>query len=170
MKLSHRILNLIKGAALLALAAAAIAVAQPQAHANDQVPYRAKYDTQFETVVNPPIAEVFATGVGRATHLGRMDVQSIEETVNLATGEGFARYRYIASNGDAIEVEIDFNVAPTPAGFASSGTWQITGGTGRFDGASGSGVLTGQIEFTGPNSGKAHIEMDGTISSPGSLN
>src|SRR4030095_8239235 len=108
----------VKPTLLLALGAAMIAVAPSQTQANDQVPYRAEYDTQIETLVNFPIAEVFATGKGQATHLGRMDVQSIEETVNLVTGEGLARYRYIAANGDAIEVEIDFSVTPTPAGFA----------------------------------------------------
>lgn len=96
-----------------------------------------------------------------------MSVEVVSEIVNLATGEGLACYHYTAANGDVIEVEIDFNVAPTPTGFVSSGTWQITNGIGRFNGASGSGLIDGRIEFPGADVGVAHLLRDGVISSPG---
>jgi hypothetical protein len=164
MKLSHKIVSTLKTVTLLALAL----VAAP-AHAGDAVPFHAVYETEFSVEVTPPLAAVSATGTGLATHLGRMGVESISEIVNLATGEGLASYRYTAANGDAIEVEINFNVAPTPTGFTSSGSWRVTSGTGRFADAAGSGSITGLIEFTGADVGVANLTLDGVISSPGSL-
>jgi hypothetical protein len=102
-----------------------------------------------------------------ATQLGVIDVVSIAELVNLATGEGLAQYRYTSANGDAIEVEIQFNLAPTPTGFTSSGTWHVTRGTGRFQRATGTGTIVGQIDFMGVDVGVAHLELDGVISAPG---
>jgi len=164
MNLKQLTLKSIQCAALLVL----FLVARPT-HAGDSVPFHATYETEFSVDVTPPLAAVSATGTGLATHLGRMDVESISEIVNLATGEGIATYRYTAANGDAIEVEIDFNVTPTPTGFVSSGTWQVTNGTGRFHGASGSGLIAGRIEFTGADVGVARLVLDGVISSPSGL-
>ena len=164
MNLKQLALKSIQCAALLALS-----LVTRTTHADDSVPFHATYETAFSVEVTPPLATVSATGTGLATHLGRMDVESISEIVNLATGEGLASYRYTSANGDAIEVEIDFNVAPTPTGFTSSGTWRVTSGTGRFAGASGSGSITGLIEFTGADVGVADLTLDGVISSPGSL-
>jgi hypothetical protein len=169
MKLDHAVLNIIKRAALIALASGAITVTHSTLEARDQVPFRAEYDTELEAVVNFPLASVFATGEGQATHLGRMVTQSIEETVNLATGEGVASYIFSTANGDEIVIEFAFSAIPSGASFAVSGTWEITGGTGRFDGASGSGTYKGRVEFTGLSSAVGHFKLEGTISSPGSL-
>jgi hypothetical protein len=49
------------------------------------------------------------------------------------------------------------------------GTYEVTGGTGRFAGATGSGMLIGSAVFTGPNNGVGSFTVTGTISSPGSL-
>ena len=72
MKLTQRTLKSIQCAALLGLTL----VAQP-ARAGDSVPFHATYETQFSVEVTPPLANVSATGTGLATHLGRMEVESI---------------------------------------------------------------------------------------------
>lgn len=46
------------------------------------------------------LVAVAGQGAGQALHLGAMAAQSIADTVNLETGEGFAAYRFIATNGD----------------------------------------------------------------------
>ena len=171
MKLNRTILTICSRTALLALAVGAFALAPSPVQAGDQVPFRASWDAQIEiTPLNPPLVAVSGLGEGRATHLGRMTAQSIAEVVNLATGEGAASYRFTAANGDEVHVNFVFTAIPISATtFAIQGVWQETGGTGRFDGASGSGSYEGKVEFTGPVNAVGHFEMQGTISSPGSL-
>ena len=170
MKLSSCISNILRPARLLALFAGALALVQHTAHARDQVPFRLEWNSKIETIVDFPIATVIGTGEGLGTHLGRLHAQSVAEEVNLETGAGVATYRYTAANGDEVLVDFVFSAIPTsPTVFAVSGTWQIIGGTGRFEGASGSGTYQGGVEFTGPNSALGHFGMLGTISSPGSL-
>jgi hypothetical protein len=168
MKLIQNILNTLQRGALLTLALAAIATAHSTALARDQVPFRAEYQNEIESVVNLPFASITSTGNALATHLGRVTARSVEETVNLLTGEGVATHRFTAANGDTILVEFVFIAIPTSATvFAITGTWQISGGTGRFDGTSGSGTYEGHAEFIGPTSAVGHFVMTGTISSPG---
>jgi hypothetical protein len=141
------------------------------ARAGNQVPYRATWDTDISiTPLDAPLVAVSGLGKGLATHLGAMTAQSIHEVVNLATGEGSAQYRFIAANGDEIFVSFALLAVPiSPIAFHIQGTWEITGGTGRFVGASGSGTYTGQVEFTGPATAVGHFVANGSISSPGSL-
>jgi len=164
MKLGQRILKSIACVALLVLASTT-----SSARAGEQVPFRAEYETQFTVAVNFPIASVSALGGGKATHLGRMVVESISETVNLLTGEGIASYQFTAANGDTITVEFVLIAVPTPTGLAVSGSWEITAGSGRFAGASGLGKYTARADFAGPDFGVVRVRMDGSISSPGSL-
>jgi len=171
MKVNRTFPITFKRTALLALALAALALAPSVTQAGDQVPFRAIWDAQIEiTPLSPPLVAVSGSGEGRATHLGRMTAQSIAEVVNLATGEGAASYRFTAANGDEVLVNFVFTAIPISAtAFSIQGVWQVTGGTGRFDGASGSGTYEGQVEFTGPASALGQFELEGTISSPGSL-
>jgi hypothetical protein len=102
-------------------------------------------------------------------HLGTMTAQSIEETVNLETGAGIAAYRFIAANGDEVFVDFAFTAIPTsPNIYSIQGVWQVVGGTGRFDGASGSGAYVGEVGFSTPVNALGRFELRGTISSPGS--
>jgi len=169
MKLST-IPDIFKSVAMLALIGSALALAPAAAQAREQVPFRAEWVADIETIVNFPIATVIGFGEGQALHLGRFTAQSIAEEVNLVTGAGDARYRFIAANGDQVLVHFVFTAIPTSATlYAISGTWQITGGTGRFSGASGAGTYHGAVEFTGPDAAVGHFVMQGSISSPGSL-
>lgn len=139
--------------------------------AGDQVPFRATWDAAITFApLTPPFDAVSGLGVGRATHLGKMTTQSIEEVVNLATGEGAASYRFTAADGDQLFVRFVFVAIPiAPGVFSIQGEWQFTGGTGRFISASGAGEYGGQVNFTGEATAVGHFEAEGTLSSPGSL-
>jgi hypothetical protein len=104
-----------------------------------------------------------------ATHLGAFTAHSVEEVVNLATGEGVAVHEFTAANGDKIVMSFHLLALPTATGFAVTGVWEITGGTGRFAGASGAGTYAGAADFTSAITAVASFNMVGKISSPGSL-
>jgi hypothetical protein len=140
-------------------------------HAGSQVPFRLTWAADITiSPLAPPFVAVAGLGAGRATHLGAMTAQSITETVNLETGAGLAAYRFIAANGDEVLVTFVFVAVPSgPATYDVQGVWQVTGGTGRFAGATGGGAYTGLVEFSGPVNAVGHFEAEGTLSSPGSL-
>jgi hypothetical protein len=154
------------GLAGLALALASLAPSAVQAAS--EVPFRAIWETQISIApLEPPLFAVSGLGVGKALHLGAMSAQSITEVVNLATGEGAASYRFTAANGDEVLITFVFLAIPTsPTAFSIEGVWQVTGGTGRFEGASGSGTYIGQAEFVGPADAVGTFALEGTISSP----
>ena len=108
---------------------------------------------------------VTATGTGEATHLGRYTV-SYEVEVDLPTGTGSGlSAQYVAANGDSLFAEGSGQATPTddPSVFVVVEIYTITGGTGRFAGATGSFTETRQVNIaTGVTSGT----MDGKIILP----
>jgi hypothetical protein len=171
MKPIRTLLTNLKHTALLALTLGALALTAPTVHAGSQVPLRLTWDADIAlTPLAPPLVAVSGLGAGRATHLGAVEAQSIAEVVDLATGEGIASYRFTAANGDEVLVDFAFTALPTSPGvYSIQGVWQVVGGTGRFDGASGSGTYVGQVVFSGPLNALGQFELTGTISAPGSL-
>jgi hypothetical protein len=162
--------TLWKRGVLVAMTLGALALNPLVTQAKDQVPFRAEWRSDLEIRVDFPIATVIGNGAGGATHLGRMTANSVAETVNLVTGAGFAEYRFVAANGDEIFLNFAFTAIPVSATeYVISGSWQFTGGSGRFSGASGSGLYGGMVAFTGPDTAEGHFAMGGTLSSPGSL-
>jgi len=162
-------INSLRGSCLTLLAAVTLVFAPQPATAKDQVPFHAAFNTVFESTLNFPIISVHVTGDGEATHLGRTATETTNQMGNVLTGATTATYHFTAANGDEVVAEFDFVALPTPTGFTFTGTWEITGGTGRFTNASGSGTLEGRADFTGPTNGVGSFTMIGTISSPGSL-
>ncbi|HSJ64378.1 MAG TPA: hypothetical protein VK922_10850 [Gemmatimonadaceae bacterium] len=73
-----------------------------------------------------------------------------------------------AADGSTIIGTYDGYLVPTshPTQFTIQGTFVITGGTGRFEGASGSGLATGTFDTA---TGAASLELTGHVSSVGSL-
>lgn len=164
-----RFTNPLRASCLALLAAVTLAFAPQSAWAKGQVPFRATFDTEFDSTVVFPIAYVQLTGEGNATHLGLTAVETTNEEVNLLTGAGTATMHFTAANGDEVVMEFVMVFLPTATGFTFTGNWEVTGGTGRFANATGSGTLDGWATFTGPTDGVGHFTMTGTISSPGSL-
>ena len=113
---------------------------------------------------NPPIMTSTASGSGNATHLGRYTL-SWEVEVNLETITGSGTSRFVAANGDSLYTVGTGQATPTdePNVFHVVETLIITGGTGRFAGASGT-INTDRIVdlTTGVTSGT----ISGTIMLP----
>ncbi len=165
-KTSHRIR--ITYLCLPVIAALILAAASQPAWAKDQVPFRAAFDAVAESTLDFPMLHSHLTGEGHATHLGLTIFETTDQALNILNNQGTATYYFTGANGDQIVVFFDFTALPVPTGFTLSGTWKITGGTGRFAGASGSGTMDGWAFITATAEG-GHFTMTGTISSPGSL-
>ena len=155
--------------ALLLMAMAALALTTQPAQAGKEVPFRAAFTTEFESVVIPPIAHIAVIGEGNATHLGKATAVTTDQAVNLITGQTSATYTFTSANGDTVVLEMEFQTTFLPSGVTFEGTYSVTEGTGRFAGATGSGTLIGSAAFTGPSNGVGSFTVAGTISSPGSL-
>jgi hypothetical protein len=162
----HRNSRILRGLALLAFACALVFGAQPAA----PVPFRASYSLNFVADFSAfPLVGVASVGSALTTHLGKASTRSISETVNLATGEGVAVHEFTAANGDSILFSFHLVAIPTSeTQFTIDGVWVITGGTGRFDGATGEGSYHGLAQFNSPTTGSAEFELAGVISSVGS--
>jgi hypothetical protein len=117
------------------------------------------------TPLTPPIASVEIDGTGVAAGLGRFTLE-VPHVVNQATRVATGTYVFTAANGDTLTASFSGQATlVSPGVLTVAETATITGGTGRFDGATGS--FTTDRTFTvatGQTSGTFH----GWISTPGS--
>ena len=116
------------------------------------------YDVQYPTMF------VDTSGSGNGSHLGRFTV-TWEFTVNLLNGAGIGSAHFIAANGDNLTTESLGQGDPTatPGVNRVVEMHTITGGTGRFAGATGTFTLERLVSLaTGVTSGS----FDGTIVLP----
>ena len=106
--------------------------------------------------LNFPTMFVNATGSGEATYLGHYTV-TYEVQVDLPSGIGTGlSAHYVAANGDSLFAEGSGQATPTdtPNVFIVIETYTITGGTGRFAGATGDFTETRRVNIeTGVTSG-----------------
>lgn len=104
------------------------------------------------------------SGAGHALHLGRINVEQ-DHCVNLLGPDPLAftdgRFTLTAANGDTVTGTYGGRLQPTgtPNLFAIDATFLITGGTGRFAGASGGGIATGMTDLL-----TSEIELAGRVS------
>jgi hypothetical protein len=102
----------------------------------------------------------FGTVTGIVTNLGQISL-TYEDTINLGNGSGTGSgVLLIAKNGDSIFTKVSGTFTPpfTPPGSTLSvpritETYMITGGTGRFKGASGQFTMERLVDFV-------DVEMD----------
>jgi hypothetical protein len=135
-----------------------------------QVPFKGQssglsIDVSFDPVAG--IAHGRVEGEGRATHLGRFTVTG-DVAVEVATGIAQGTWTLTTANGDQIFLDmVGENGSDDHHGL---GEFTITGGTGRFEGASGSYEQI--ITFAAPLGSAAVIDytdvFEGTISTVGS--
>jgi hypothetical protein len=141
-----------------------LAFASPAA-AGKQVPFRGSIEGTEIDVVQGTTLSVAGNGTGIATHLGRFTA-TWGATVNLLDNSGVGSFHLIAANGDSVFTTHVGQAEPTdtPGVFQVVEINTITGGTGRFAGATGSFILERLVDLgTGFTSGS----FRGTISSPG---
>ena len=107
--------------------------------------------------VSFPTLFVTASGSGEATQLGRYAV-SYQVEVNIPTDTGIASAQYVAANGDSFFAEgighATEDNEETPIIVTIVENYTITGGTGRFAGASGNFTVERVLDLsTGVTSG-----------------
>ncbi len=141
------------------------------------VPFHATYAGSFAVEFTPLNRIITGTGgSGNATHLGRFGLTdtitvslvpaAVPDCPVLGTNETFTG-TLTAANGDTITLAGPGTGCPTsPTTVASQDALTVTGGTGRFEGASGSISLHTAVDRA---SHTEVITFDGTLSTPGSI-
>jgi hypothetical protein len=101
---------------------------------------------------NPPYIYTISHAVGIASHLGEAVMDSHHPTPPADTIAG-GKMTLTAANGDKLYIDYDGTAPPPTQGVPSTvvvtGTFDITGGTGRFANADGEAGYTAWIEFSG---------------------
>lgn len=116
----------------------ALVLASP-AGASDLVPFEGHWSgsTQSVTPVGPGVVLVVSSGTGTATQVGAFQMVSPHLTY-LDTFEVVGTQHFVAASGDTVNGTISGRFVPMPDGtLAATLVGVITGGTGRFTGASG---------------------------------
>jgi len=153
-------------ALLAVLALAGPAAAGKQGKHEKQVPFRGRLEGIVTTVtpLTPPFVAVTLEGEGNATQLGHFDVSS-SLVANAADGTAVGTYEFTAANGDTLTADYTESFTPTdvPGVFSDVITATITGGTGRFAGATGSFVSDRVADHV---TGIVSDSFEGTISTP----
>lgn len=148
----------------MALLALSLGVAGPVT-AGDDVKFTGRLDgTATVTPLTPPFASVLIEGSGNATQLGRFTVE-VPHLVNQATRIAEGSYLFTAANGDTLSADFTGQATLVAPGVLSIvETAIITGGTGRFAGATGS--FSGARMFY-PATGATTGSFEGVVSTPG---
>jgi hypothetical protein len=151
--------------------ALALAVAWPLAsEAGPSLPFKAVLQTQETLALDPvdcvsaPFLQGTTTGSGSATLLGKItgvSTDCISPTDGSYTFSN-GHMTLTTANGDTLTADYSGSLTPTanyPV-FSLSGTYRITGGTGRLAGATGTGTLQGLDNIA---SGTGQYVMTGTL-------
>lgn len=137
------------------------------ATAGEQVPFKGRHSGQItSTGFSFPYASSTAVGEGYATEAGHFTLEG-EVVVDVITGVGNGMWTLTAANGDRLFM---VHVGETLDPYHAVGHFTIVGGTGRFEGATGS--YTDHITFgvalgTAPEMTYTDL-FSGTISTVGS--
>ena len=154
-----------RSAAGLALAVvAALGLAGPML-AGEPVPFRGSLVGDVtHTPVDARTDFVLVEATGTATHLGLFTV-AVPHFVDTPTRTAAGYYEFTAANGDTLTADYTESFTPTdvPGVFADVITATITGGTGRFAGATGSFVSHRAADHV---TGIVSDSFEGTISTP----
>lgn len=133
----------------------------------DMVPLRGTFKGWIltQSSIEPPVVHIESGGTGHATHLGRSEwFFSHDLNLTTYTWEGF--FIFTAANGDELYVDTIGGVRPTEDSdiVVSFGDGVITGGTGRFENATGEFSLEALVNMATGEVKDATI--DGIISEP----
>ncbi|HJQ43901.1 MAG TPA: hypothetical protein VJ831_12505 [Jatrophihabitantaceae bacterium] len=159
-------------AAVGTLMALVVGVGAQAASAATSVPLKAFYSGTFT-----PTSTGFAVGgTGHATTLGNSSNQGtvvIQSQPNPSCPTtGFVVINdetLTAADGDQLTLSILDQPCPVtgePGIYDGVSTYHVTGGTGRFAGASGQGWFDGRGDFTDPNHLTFTYTFNGTVSAP----
>jgi hypothetical protein len=164
MKHIHTITGSLTTATLLL----ALSLSAP-ASAEVLVPFKGTLEGSYTSSVDPgppPVATIELSGTGHATHLGLFSFE-FPHMVNFGNTppEGIGTFTIAAANGDMLFVDVIGHSAPVEPGVLLVVEEAIiTGGTGRFTGASGAFTVTRLLI---QSEGITFGSFSGTISRPG---
>ena len=109
------------------------------------MPFRGAFNTEVQIEFVYPFFYISVTGEGNASHLGATTAVTDNQIVNVNTGMATATYTLTGANGDTVVLEMIFQTTFLPNNAVTfEGSYTVTGGTGRFYGATGSGDLAGR--------------------------
>lgn len=136
--------------------------------AGEQVPFKGRLEGDVTRTVVPPLVYVDVDATGNATELGRCTLE-IPHVVNLVTRTALGSYQFTAANGDTVYAEFIGQASPTdiPGVLYIEEIAIITGGTGRFAGATGSFITERWYDTI---AGTTIGSFEETISAPGAGN
>ena len=149
-------------ASLMLAVLGVLRLAHPAA-AGEQVPFKGSFEGDVTVEpLTPPFVEVDVDADGNATHLGRFELD-IPHEVNRANGTAVGSYEFTAANGDALFADFTGHSTPTetPGVLYIVEVATITGGTGRFEGATGSFTCERYFDM---NTDETYGSFEGTIS------
>ncbi|MGD9853851.1 MAG: hypothetical protein AB7U20_02775 [Planctomycetaceae bacterium] len=152
-----------------AMAVLAVLGLATSASAGKQVPFKGSLEGSFDVSVDPgppPVGTFDGSGEGHATHLGHFTYE-FPHMVNFGSVPpmGIGVYTFTAANGDTLEAEFTgFSTPVEPGVVFVVEEAVITGGTGRFTGASGEFTVERLVDQIGRTTIGS---FDGTISSVG---
>jgi len=155
--------------AALAALAAIVLTGPTMATAATTLPFKSDITAQasFAETPVPGVFTVTTSGVGHASHLGKVTF-STTETLDFVSTMGAlvvqdGRMVMVAANGDELRWAYEGTGSPPDEDGVSAltGTFLVTGGTGRFADATGSGTFEGTGNAV---TGVAIVSYRGTIS------
>jgi hypothetical protein len=155
--------NMKQNLIYLQMTALFLAAALPSAVAAE-MPFRGSFQAVETHAVQFPTLTVVGSGAGNATQLGKFTM-TYGALVNLVTRVGIGSFEFIAANGDRVFTDSLGQSTPTatPNLVSIVEILTITGGTGRFVGATGTVISTRLLDQV---SGDTSGSFDGTIDIP----
>lgn len=168
----HRLLNQTGlSLALLTLSWAAPSFAQQPSQTMDLVPFHASYTVSSQLIsvpVAPPLEAQPGTVTGQSDLLGPFTGVALANTQKGVDGTRLfnnVEDLWTNANGDSLSVHLT-NLFPSEAAPGTpvfQGAFLIKNGTGRFQGAIGSGFSKGTFD---PKTGMVTVSLDGVITQP----
>ena len=153
-------------AASLALAVVVVLGLTGPVAAGERVPFKGSLEGNVTVApLTPPYVQVDVDAAGKATHLGRFSL-AIPHVVNRASSTAIGSYEFTAANGDTLTADFtgQSSLTAAPGVLAIVEIATITGGTGRFAGATGSFTIERLFDTV---AGTTTGSFKGTISAPG---
>jgi len=137
----------------------------PVVFASHSTPFNGSFSGSF-TLTSQTTATI--TGTGNLQHLGKTNLTALSIVTGSASCEGgltaTEQDTFTAANGDKVFSSANEVICPTsPTTFTLTGPWTITGGTGRFEHASGTGSVDITAVETSSTSGTFTATTTGTI-------
>ena len=150
---------------------ATLAAVGNSAALTNAVPFKGELEGTYAGSGEPPLVPVHVEVHGRASHLGRFTLDSLH-VVNFDDFTGAGTAEITAANGDKLTTNMTGVAMPqdTPGVFYIVETFTVTGGTGRFAGATGEFVVERWSFPGGPTNGTTSGSFEGTLSLPRGTN